>query len=44
MNIEVMKYNFLGHIINHEHIRTLPEKTEERSKHLEMLMMYEHFS
>ena len=26
------KIQFLGHIINHEGIRTLPEKTEEISK------------
>ena len=26
------KMQFLGHIINHEGIRTLPEKTEEISK------------
>ena len=39
------KIQFLGHIINHEGIKILPEKTEEISilRHLGMLKKYVHF-
>ena len=38
------KTQFLGHIINHKGITTLPDNTEEISKikHQEMLMRYVH--